>query len=103
MRESVGDIIPTWRLFGALAYLVLCGSVAAYLLWFRLLKVFGASEASAWHFLMPPLGMMFGWILLGEHVNASDLVGVVPVVAGIWLVTGRPLHGLPPLRPENGS
>ncbi len=90
--ESVGDIIPTWRLFGALAYLVLCGSVVAYLLWFRLLKVFGASAASAWHFLMPPLGMLFGWILLGEHVNAPDLIGVVPVAAGIWLVTRPPLQ-----------
>lgn len=36
---------------------------------------------------MPPLGMLFGWILLGEHVHAPDLLGVVPVAAGIWLVT----------------
>src|SRR5262245_31227464 len=30
--ESVGDIVPTWRLLAAIAYLVLCGSVVAYLL-----------------------------------------------------------------------
>jgi drug/metabolite transporter (DMT)-like permease len=40
---------------------------------------------------MPPLGMLFGWILLGEHVHTPDLLGVVPVAAGIWLVT-RPSH-----------
>jgi drug/metabolite transporter (DMT)-like permease len=85
--ESVGEIIPTWRLFAALAYLTLCGSVVGYLLWFRLLTRFGATAASAYHFLMPPLGMLFGWILLGEHVEARDLLGVLPVAAGIYLVT----------------
>jgi hypothetical protein len=74
-----------------MAYVILCGSVAAYLLWFRLVTVYGATAASAYHFLMPPLGMLFGWILLGEHVHAPDLLGVVPVAAGIWLVT-RPPH-----------
>jgi drug/metabolite transporter (DMT)-like permease len=89
--ESVGDIVPTWRLLAALAYLTFCGSIVAYLLWLRLLNVFGATAASAYHFLMPPLGMLFGWILLGERVNAPDLIGVVPVAAGIYLVT-RPAH-----------
>jgi drug/metabolite transporter (DMT)-like permease len=74
-----------------MAYLILCGSVVGYLLWFRLLTTFGATAASAYHFLMPPLGMLFGWILLGEHVDARDLLGVAPVAAGIYLVT-RPGH-----------
>jgi drug/metabolite transporter (DMT)-like permease len=89
--ESVGDIVPTWRFLGAMAYLVLCASIVAYLIWFRLLNVLGATAASAYHFLMPPLGMLFSWILLGEYVNVPDMIGVVPVAAGIWLVT-RPDH-----------
>ena len=89
--ESVSEIVPTWRLFAALAYLILCASVVGYLLWFRLLTVFGATAASAYHFLMPPLGMLFGWFLLGEHVDARDLIGVLPVAVGIYLVT-RPAH-----------
>ena len=43
-------------------------SVFAYLLWFRILTVSGATAASSYYFLMPPLGMLFGWLLLGEHV-----------------------------------
>jgi drug/metabolite transporter (DMT)-like permease len=89
--ESIGEVLPSWRLFAALAYLVLCGSVVGYLLWFRLLTTYGATAASAYHFLMPPLGMLFGWILLGEHVDARDLIGVLPVAVGIYLVT-RPGH-----------
>lgn len=85
--ESVGDIVPTWSLLAATAYLVLLVSVLAYMLWFQMLSVSGATAASAYHFLIPPLGMMFGWLLLGEHVASTDLVGVVPVALGVYLVT----------------
>jgi drug/metabolite transporter (DMT)-like permease len=85
--ESVSDIVPTWRLLAAMLYLIVLGSVIAYYLWFRLLKVYGATAASAYHFLMPPLGMLFGWFLLGEHIEVRDLIGIAPVAAGIYLVT----------------
>ena len=85
--ESVADVVPSWRLALSFAYLVLLVSAFAYLLWFRILSVSGATAASAYHFLMPPLGMLFGWALLGEHVAPLDLAGIVPVALGIWLVT----------------
>jgi drug/metabolite transporter (DMT)-like permease len=84
---SVSDIVPSARLLGAFAFLVLGGSVLAYLLWFHLLKVCGATAASAYHFLMPPLGMLFAFLVLGEHVELRDLAGIVPVALGIYLVT----------------
>jgi len=85
--SDVGDIVPSARLVGAFAFLVLGGSILAYLLWFHLLKVCGATAASAYHFLMPPLGMLFAWMVLGEHVEIRDLMGIVPVALGIYLVT----------------
>jgi drug/metabolite transporter (DMT)-like permease len=91
---SVSDIVPSARLLGAFAFLVLGGSILAYLLWFHLLKVCGATAASAYHFLMPPLAMLFAWMVLGEHVEIRDLLGIVPVVLGIYLVT-RPAVARP--------
>jgi drug/metabolite transporter (DMT)-like permease len=85
--ESVADIVPSWRLLAAFAYLVLLVSGFAYLLWFRILAVSGATAASSYHFLMPPLGLLFGWMLLSEHVAPLDLIGIVPVALGIYLVT----------------
>jgi drug/metabolite transporter (DMT)-like permease len=85
--ESAGDIIPTWRLLASMIYLTLVVSIFAYLLWFQILKVSGATAASSYHFLMPPLGMLFGWLLIGEHVAAWDMLGIIPVVLGIYLVT----------------
>jgi len=84
---DVGDIVPSARLLGAFAFLTLGGSILAYLLWFHLLKVCGATAASAYHFLMPPLGMLFAWMVLGEHVELRDLLGIIPVALGIYLVT----------------
>jgi len=94
MTSSVSDIVPSGRLLAALAFLVVLGSIVAYLLWFHLLTVFGATAASAYHFVMPPLGMLFGWMILGEHVAVRDLLGIVPVALGVYLVTR-------PARPSN--
>lgn len=85
------DVTPS--LIGAFAFLVLGGSILAYWLWFHLLKVCGATAASAYHFLMPPLGMLFAFLVLGEHVEARDLLGIIPVALGIYLVT-RPAKGV---------
>lgn len=85
--ESVGDVTPSWSLVIALAYSALLVSVVGYLLWFHLLTTSGATAASSYHFMMPPLGMLFGWLLLGEQVALADLVGIVPVALGIYLVT----------------
>ena len=92
---DINDIVPSMRLFGAFAFLVLGGSILAYLLWFHLLKVCGATAASSYHLLMPPLGMLFAFLVLGEHVEFRDLVGIVPVALGIYLVT-RPAAALAP-------
>jgi drug/metabolite transporter (DMT)-like permease len=91
---NIHDIVPSARLFGAFAFLVLAGSILAYLLWFHLLNVCGATAASAYHFLMPPLGMLFAYLVLGEHVELRDLLGVIPVALGIYLVT-RPAVSAP--------
>jgi drug/metabolite transporter (DMT)-like permease len=88
--ESVGEVVPSWRLVIALGYLVLIVSAFAFVLWFHLLTVTGATAASAYHFLMPPLGMLFGWLLLNERIAWPDLWGIVPVAIGIYLVTRAP-------------
>lgn len=91
--SDLADIVPSARLMAAWLYVIVGGSVVAYLLWFRLLTAYGATGASALHFLMPPLGMLFGWAVLGEKLAPADLLGIVPVALGIYLVTragGRP-------------
>jgi drug/metabolite transporter (DMT)-like permease len=97
--ERVGDIVPTTAFLLALAYSVVFVSIGAYLLWFHILKVSGATAASSYHFLMPPLGILFGWMILGERVEPVDIIGILPVAFGIYLVT-RPVQALAKSRPR---
>jgi hypothetical protein len=32
--------------------------------------------SGAWTRVMPPLGLLFDWLLLGDHVALSDLLGI---------------------------
>ena len=88
--SDVNDIVPNMQLLGAFAFLVLGGSILGYLLWFHLLKTCGAIAASSYHFVMPPLSMLFAFLVLGEHLAFKDLLGIVPVAIGIYLVTRTP-------------
>lgn len=88
--SDVSTIVPNAQLLAVFVFLVFLGSILAYMIWFHLLKVCGAIAASAYHFLMPPLAMIFAWIVLGEHVSPQDLLGIIPVAAGVYLVTRAP-------------
>jgi drug/metabolite transporter (DMT)-like permease len=85
--ESISEIVPSWPLLASLGYLTVLGSIVGYLLWQHLIREMGATAASAYHFLMPPLGVLFAWLLLGEHVALADVLGIAPVALGIYLVT----------------
>lgn len=102
MFSDYAEIVPSARLFAAWTYLILGGSIVAYLLWFRLLTTYGATGASALHFLMPPLGMLFGWAILGERLAPHDLLGIVPVALGIYLVTRAARPSSASSRPSSG-
>jgi len=92
--ESTATVVPSWRLFATVAYLIVFVSVCANWLWFRVLAVSGATAASSYHFTMPPLGLLFGALLLGEHLRLTDFAGIVPVALGIYLVThSKSSHG----------
>ncbi|TSJ63261.1 DMT family transporter [Starkeya sp. 3C] len=90
--ESPADIHVTANLLVGFAFLVVGVSIGGYGLWYYLLTRSSATAASSLHFLMPPLGLFFGWLLLGESVPPLDFLGIAPIALGIWLVT-RPSRG----------
>ncbi|RJF87750.1 DMT family transporter [Oleomonas cavernae] len=88
--EDLGHIRYTLPMLASMAWMVLGVSVGGYFLWFKILARRSATAASSLHFLMPPLGLAFGWVIVGEGVPLLDLIGIAPIAAGIALVTRAP-------------
>ncbi len=98
--ENPSRIVPGPAYVLTMLWFVLVVSVGAMLLWFLLLRSGTATAATSLHFLMPPLGLLMTWAVLGEKLHPSDLLGIVPVALGIWLATrpDRPVRALQPSR-----
>ena len=79
------------------------GSVStalAYILYFRIIKTAGATNAALVTLLVPVSAILLGVILLGERLAATDLVGMALIGLGLAAIDGR-LVGL--LRREPAS
>jgi drug/metabolite transporter (DMT)-like permease len=65
------------------------GSALPLALFYIALMQAPAAEVSAWFFLVPVVGVLTAWPLLGETPTAQLLAGMAGVSAGLWLVLGR--------------
>jgi drug/metabolite transporter (DMT)-like permease len=79
---------PTPAVWASLAFHSLVVSFASFLVWFWLLRHYLASRLGVFSFLTPLFGIVFGAWLLNEPIEMGFLLGAVPVMAGIVLVSG---------------
>lgn len=80
-------------LFSVVTLGVLCTGVA-YLLYFKLINDIGAASALSVTFLIPAFGILWGYLILDEHVGWNTLIGTVLVLSGTMMVTGFSLRSL---------
>lgn len=80
---------PTPAVWASLLFHSVVVSFASFLLWFWLLRKYLASRLGVFSFMTPLFGVVLGAWLLQEPLEASFLVGAVPVLIGIVLVSGR--------------
>jgi drug/metabolite transporter (DMT)-like permease len=73
---------------GLLALGVLISGLA-YLPFFTLIRDIGPTRTLAVGLTVPVLGIIWGWLLLGETVTASMFVGAALVILGLLLVMKR--------------
>lgn len=60
-----------------------------FMIWFRLLATYRANGVASFSFLSPVLAVIFGWLVLGEHVGVQVWVALGLVAAGIYLINRR--------------
>ena len=86
----MGEPFPARPSAGAVAALLYQGALVVgvtYLVWFWLLQRYRAPELSALTFIAPVVGVLEGWLALGETPTPSFLLALLGVAAGIVLVS----------------
>jgi drug/metabolite transporter (DMT)-like permease len=73
----------------AVAWLGILGSGFAYLFFFRLLASWGSTRSSMVAYLLPVVGIVAGFLVLRETVDARVLGGTVLIIGGVAVVNSR--------------
>jgi drug/metabolite transporter (DMT)-like permease len=86
-------IQPDATALGAVAVLGLL-TVAAYLLYYRILPSAGATNLMLATLLSPVFAHILGAVVLGEAIYATSVAGMVVIVVGMLIMDGRLVHRL---------
>jgi drug/metabolite transporter (DMT)-like permease len=86
-----GDVIRevTPQILGIFAFQVLVVVCVGFLSWFWILRIYPASDMTAFSFLAPLFGVLAGWVILGEPITMSILIALAMVGGGIALISRR--------------
>ncbi len=80
---SSGVPEPSAAEWVSVAYLGLISTVLTYAWFARGIDKIGATAAASYVFLVPVFGVLSGWLMLGESVGVSMLVGFCLIVIGV--------------------
>ena len=82
------ETVPGWKALASVAALGLLGTALASLVLYRMLTRFGSSRTTLVTYLIPPMALFYGVVLLGEPLTASALAGLVLILTGVALGSG---------------
>jgi drug/metabolite transporter (DMT)-like permease len=71
----------------ALAYLAVFGSIIAFSAYLYVLKHARPALATSYAYVNPPVAVLFGVLLAGEHVGPYDLAGMAIILIGVVAIT----------------
>jgi drug/metabolite transporter (DMT)-like permease len=78
---------PTLRASAAVVYLALFGSIVAFSAYLYVLKHARPALATSYAYVNPPVAVLFGVLLAGEHVGPFDLAGMAIILLGVGVIT----------------
>lgn len=85
---------PTLRATAAVVYLALFGSIVAFSAYLYVLKHARPAVATSYAYVNPPVAVLFGVLLAGEHVGPFDIGGMAIILLGVCVITlaKKPAH-----------
>ena len=90
LAKATGNTIPIseipFRTWAAIAYLIVAGSVVAFMAFIYSIKYLPPAIASLFAYVNPIVAMLTGALLLGEPLTLNLLIGAVVTLFGVYLV-----------------
>jgi len=71
----------------ALLYLAVFGSIIAFSAYLYVLRHARPALATSYAYVNPPVAVLFGVLLAGEHVGPFDLAGMAVILLGVGVIT----------------
>ena len=78
---------PTLRATLAVVYLAVFGSIIAFSAYLYVLKHARPALATSYAYVNPPVAVLVGVLLAGEHVGPYDLTGMAVILLGVLVIT----------------
>ena len=79
-----------WAAWLAWLWLVLAGSLGASIIYFLLVRDWGASRTATYAFVTPVISVGLGMLVFHEHVDGTEALGMALMLAGAGLALRRP-------------
>ncbi len=99
-----GTAIPftaiPWQSWAAIAYLILFGSLIAFICYLYALQNLPTEQASIYAYINPIVAVLCGWIVFSEKITPFITVGGLVTLAGVYLVNKAFKAIPPPEQPE---
>ncbi len=86
-KHDFAHVTWTARGIGAIAYLIIGGSLIGYTAYIYILGHAPTAKVSTYAYVNPVVAVFLGWLVLGEKVDGYILAGSAIVIASVILVT----------------
>jgi len=80
----------SWQSATALLYLIIFGSLVAYMSYIWLLSVRPASLVGTYAYVNPVVAVFLGWLIADEQITVQQIFALVVILAGVILVNFAP-------------
>jgi drug/metabolite transporter (DMT)-like permease len=97
-RGELGDLHPTADAFGAIAYLVVVGTLVGFVAYVWLLRNAPTSLVATYAYVNPVIAVALGALLLDEEITGQMLAAGAVILASVALIVARSGEVLEPGR-----
>ena len=102
---ATGRAVPLhaipWQSWAAIAYLVIFGSLIAFVAYLYALQHLPAEQTSIYAYVNPMVAVLLGWLIFGEKLSIFITMGGIVTLLGVYLVNKAFKSMPPPEQPES--